>query len=78
MNLLSLYLIIIINRGNPVTLHSFKKGYEGDPLSPPEGEAAYGEHLLAPSLSFSRSKRESLVNLQRAIAFFMDASAGRS
>jgi hypothetical protein len=68
----------MIFKGNPVTLHSLKKSYEGDPLSLPEGEAACGEHLLTPSLYFSRSKRESLVNLQRAIAFFMDASAGRS
>jgi hypothetical protein len=34
-----------------------KKGYEGDPLSPPEGEAAQGEHLLTPSLYFSRFKK---------------------
>jgi hypothetical protein len=34
-----------------------KKGYEGDPLSPPEGEAAQGEHLLTPSLYLSRFKK---------------------
>ena len=33
---------------NPVTLHSFKKGHEGDPLSPPKGEAACGENPLGP------------------------------
>jgi hypothetical protein len=33
---------------NPVTLQFFKRGYEGDPLSPPEGEAACGEHPLDP------------------------------
>ena len=37
--------------GNPVTLYSFKKGYEGDPLSPPEEEADQGEHPLDPPIS---------------------------
>jgi hypothetical protein len=45
---------------NPVTLHSFKKGYEGDPLSPPEREAAQEEHPLDPfSTSLPSLKRVS-------------------
>jgi len=73
MNLLSLYLIIMIFIRNPVTLHSFKKGHEGDPLSPPEGEAVQGGHPLDPPFHLSRLSREILVNLQRAIAIFMNA-----
>ena len=33
---------------------TFWKGYEGDPLSPPAGEAAQGEHPLDPPLSISK------------------------
>jgi hypothetical protein len=54
----------------------FKKCYEGDPLSPPEGEAACGGYPLDPRLHLSRLSREILVNLQRAIAIFMNASSG--
>jgi len=45
---------------NPVTLHSSKKSYEGDPLSLPEGEAAQEEHPLDPfSASLLSLKRVS-------------------
>ena len=50
------------------------KDYEGNPLSPPEGEAAQGVHPPDPLfVHLSRVKRESLVDLMRAIAFFMTA-----
>ena len=45
---------------DPVVIHiffTFFRGYEGNPLSPPEGEAAQGEHPLDP-LSFSPVSKE--------------------
>ena len=46
----SRFLIFLLG-GNPVTLYSFKKGYEGDPLSPPEREGDQAEHPLDPPIS---------------------------
>jgi hypothetical protein len=77
MNHLSLYLIVMIYM-EILSLSILLENNEGDPLSPPKGEAAQGERLLTPARYFPRSNRESLVNLQRAIAFFIDVSAGRS
>ena len=51
----------------------FWKGYEGDPLSPPEGEAAQGEHPLDP---FSPVFKENFSSTSRGPShFFMNASA---
>ena len=67
----------MIFMGNPVTLHSFKKGYEDDPLSPPAGEAACGDHPLDPISTFLPSlQRISRQTPEEAIAFFMNASTG--
>jgi hypothetical protein len=35
----------------------FKRGYEGDPLSPPDGEATQGEHPLDPLYFSSLPKK---------------------
>jgi hypothetical protein len=51
MNRLSLYLIFTIFMGNPLFQSNsliLCGSLEGDPLSPPDGEAAYGEHHLDP------------------------------
>ena len=59
----SRFLIFLLG-GNPVTLYSFKKGYEGDPLSPPEREADQGEHPLVPPISpvSQRISRQPLIS----------------
>jgi hypothetical protein len=61
------YLIILFDNTKKKSVlekscHSsfFWIGYEGDPFSPPEGEAAQGEHLLDPfSTSLPSLKRVS-------------------
>ena len=40
--------IFILLCRTPVTLNFFRITYEGDPLSPPEGEADQGENPLDP------------------------------
>jgi len=53
-----------------------KKGYEGDPLSPPEGEAAQGEHPLDPFLYISPVSKESFSSTSRGLSYFNDCFTG--
>ncbi len=45
------------------------KNYEGDPLSPPEGEAAQGEHPPAPSTILPFSGESRVFNLRKMFPY---------
>jgi hypothetical protein len=57
--------------GNPATFHSFKKGYEGDPFSPPEGEAAQGDYPPDPFLYISPILKESFSSTSTGLSYFI-------
>jgi hypothetical protein len=52
------------------------EGDEGDPLSPPEGEATQGEHPLDPFSLFLPSLKRISHQLHEAHRIFMNTSTG--
>jgi hypothetical protein len=61
----------MIFRENPATFHSLKKGYEGDPLSPPEEEAAQGDYPPDPFLYISPLLKGSFSSTSTGLLHFI-------
>jgi hypothetical protein len=62
--------------GNPFTFHAFKKAMRVTPSLSQRGREPRRNIPSTPFLHLSRFQREFLVNLQRAIILFMNASTG--